>query len=230
MGRTSRLACRSLRQLAARVCGFCADVPGFPDRREERFERDSVAGAVSPEVAAASGCTVIAAVSRSWRSASARIAARFSGAAAPPARTPLRLVGLPGLHQRAPERDPGRHIRRVVREPGRQVAIASSSCPARRYSSASAAKEIDAGSPRPGVSARRCVDSSSMDCLLGVTVPDDVPFLPESSVTVRVDDVGRAAARKQCDASDAAARTCRRRSPTRSSGSCGPAPASMPRR
>ena len=58
----------------------------------------------------------------------------------------LGVVEAAELEQRAPERDVSGQIGRMALRPAVQVAIASSKRPARRYSSASAAKAMDAGS------------------------------------------------------------------------------------
>ena len=57
-----------------------------------------------------------------------------------------RLVELTDFNERAAERDPRGDYEGCRRSPARQASIASPNIPMRRYSSASAAKEIDAGS------------------------------------------------------------------------------------
>ena len=84
---------------------------------------------------------------RRWISASARIAARFSGATRSTcSSSAAAVVEVAKLDQGASERDARRHVRRVPLQPGAAGLDRFGERPSRRYSSASAAKEIDAGS------------------------------------------------------------------------------------
>ena len=92
-------------------------------------------------------------------SASPRIAARFSGASSSTRSSSRASLGRPSRAASArPSVTCRRQIERVPPKPVTQVAMASSKRPSRRYSSASAAKAIDAGSSWTRRSARRSAE------------------------------------------------------------------------